>query len=369
MQVPLLDLKAQYESIRGEVEAAVADVFETQRFIMGPRVELCEAAVAAYSQCAFGVGVSSGTDALLVALMAESLAPGDEVITTPYSFFATAGCVARLGATPVFVDIEPTTFNLDPAAVEAAVTPRTKAIIPVHLFGQTAEMDPILATARKHGLVVLEDAAQAIGAEYHGRRAGNMGDYGCFSFFPSKNLGAAGDGGMIVTSDTDKAERLRMLRNHGAAPKYYHSIIGGNFRLDALQAAVVHIKLGHLDAWSRTRQHNAERYNRLIERAGLTDRITLPAVKNTRHIFNQYVIRLQQRDEAMAFLRENGVGCEVYYPVPLHRQECFAYLGYDAGSLPESECAARETLALPVYPELTDEQAEYVVAKLAEFCA
>jgi len=359
MKVPLLDLKAQYHTLKSELDRAIAEVMESQHFILGPTVQECEKAIASYSGCAFGVGVSSGTDALLICLMVEGIGPGDEVITTPYTFFATAGSIARTGATPVFVDIDPVTYNIDASQIEAKITPRTRAIMPVHLYGQMADMDAVMQIARRHKLVVIEDAAQAIGAEHKGKRAGSIGDYGCFSFFPSKNLGAAGDGGMVVTNDAKRAERLRCLRAHGSEPKYYHKFIGGNFRLDALQAAIVTVKLKHLDDWTTARRRNAERYNALF--AELTD-IQLPTVVANRHIFNQYVVRVAQRDRLRATLEANGVGTEIYYPVPMHLQECFAYLGHTKGDYPESECAANETLALPIYPELTDEQAQYVAA-------
>ena len=365
MNVPLLDLKAQYATIREEVEAAIAEVMESQHFILGPKVEQCEKAIAAYSGCAHGVGVSSGSDALLACLMAEEIGPGDEVITTPYTFFATAGAIARLGATPVFVDIDPVSYNLNPSLIAAKITARTRAIIPVHLYGQMADMDPVMELAKKHSLVVIEDAAQAIGAEYKGRRAGSIGDYGCFSFFPSKNLGTAGDGGMIVTQDAGRADKLRVLRGHGSKPKYYHKIIGGNFRLDAIHAAVVAAKLPHLDSWTAARQRNAKFYDRAFAEAGLP--VGVPSVTADRHIFNQYVIRVPRRDQLQAFLKNKGIGTEVYYPVPMHLQECFSYLGHSAGSFPESEKAAAETLALPVYPELTEAQAKYVVQSVAEF--
>jgi len=365
MNIPLLDLKAQYATIKDEVSAAIQEVLETQHFILGPKVEQCEKAIAAYSQCGFGVGVSSGSDALLACLMAENIGPGDEVITTPYTFFATVGAISRLGATPVFVDIDPATYNIDVNQIASKVTTKTRVIIPVHLFGQMADMDPIMAIAEKHGLVVIEDAAQAIGAEYKGRRAGSIGHYGCFSFFPSKNLGAIGDGGMIVTNDAQRAEKLKVLRGHGAKPKYYHRVVGGNFRLDAIHAAVVAAKLPHLDSWTEGRQRNAKRYDRLFREVGLP--VGLPAVTTNRHIFNQFVIRSTSRDQLQAFLKSKGVGSEVYYPVPMHIQDCFAYLGVKAGAFPESEKAAKESLAIPVYPELNDEQAEYVVEKIAEF--
>jgi dTDP-4-amino-4,6-dideoxygalactose transaminase len=365
MNVPLLDLKAQYKTIKNEIDTAIAEVLESQHFILGPKVDQCEKAIAAYSNCAYGVGVSSGSDALLACLMAENIGAGDEVITTPYTFFATAGAIARLGARPVFVDIDPETYNLNVSQIESRVTERTRAIIPVHLYGQMAEMDQVMDVAARRGLVVIEDAAQAIGAEYNGRRAGSIGHYGCFSFFPSKNLGAAGDGGMIVTNDAQRAERLKILRGHGSKPKYYHKIIGGNFRLDALQAAIVSAKLSHLDEWTAARQRNASRYNRLFELAGLP--VGLPGIFKGRHIFNQYVVRVAQRDQLQAHLQKSGIGTEVYYPVPMHRQDCFAYLGYAPGAFPESERAAAETLALPIHPELTEEQAKYVVDAITQF--
>jgi dTDP-4-amino-4,6-dideoxygalactose transaminase len=368
MKVPLLDLRAQYDSIRAEVDAAVAEVMESQHFILGPKVEQCEKAIAAYCECSYAVGVSSGTDALLACLMAENIGPGDEVITTPYTFFATAGTIARLGAKPVFVDIDAATYNLDATQIEAKVTRNTRAIMPVHLYGQMADMDAVMWVAHKHGLVVIEDAAQAIGAEHKGHRAGSIGHYGCLSFFPSKNLGAVGDGGMIVTSDARRAETLNCLRAHGSKPKYHHKIVGGNFRLDAIQAAVVSAKLPYLDAWTAGRQRNAERYDRLLTEAGLGT-VSLPRVVTDRHIFNQYVIRVPRRDQLKAELQRKGVGTEVYYPVPMHLQECFAYLDEKAGVFPESEAAANETLALPIYPELTDLQAHYVVECISEFFA
>jgi len=369
MNVPLLDLKAQYSSIKAEVDAAIAEVMQSQHFILGPKVEQCEKAIARYSNCAHGIGVSSGSDALLACLMAEDIGPGDEVITTPYTFFATVGAIARLRATPVFVDIDPVTFNIDVADLEAKVTSKTRAIIPVHLYGQMADMDPIMRIAERHGLVVIEDAAQAIGAEYKGRRAGSIGHYGCFSFFPSKNLGAAGDGGMIVTNDPRRADKLTCLRGHGSRPKYYHRIVGGNFRLDAIQAAIVSAKLPHLDGWTDARQRNAARYDRLFTEAGLaaSARVVLPVAATDRHIFNQYVIRVANRDALQAHLKNRGVGTEVYYPVPMHLQECFAYLGHAAGAFPQSERAALETVALPIQPELTAEQAAYVVECIGAF--
>ena len=373
MNVPLLDLKAQYLSIKPEIDAAVAEVCESQKFILGPQVKACEEAVAKYCNCAHAVGVSSGTDALLVSLMAEGIGPGDEVITTAYSFFATAGCIARLGAKPVFVDIDPATYNIDATRIDGRCTNRTKAILPVHLFGQLADMDPIMDIAKRHNLVVVEDGAQAIGAEHKGRRAGSIGHYGCFSFFPSKNLGAFGDGGMVVTNDPERADKLRVLRAHGSKPKYFHKFVGGNFRLDTLQAAIVLAKLKHLDGWTAKRQANARRYYVLFQESGLVRNglIQLPTVETAafRHIINQYVIRARRRNELRAFLKEKGIGTEVYYPLPLHLQECFARLGHKAGDFPESEKAANETLALPVYPELSEAQARYVVDTIRGFFA
>jgi dTDP-4-amino-4,6-dideoxygalactose transaminase len=379
MKVPLLDLKAQYASIKPEIDRVVAEVMESQHFILGPQVLDCEKAIAAYSRCAHGVGVSSGTDALLICLMAEGIGPGDEVITTPYTFFATAGAVARVGAKPVFADIDPATYNLDPAQIESKITPKTRAIIPVHLYGQMADMDALLTIAAKHGLVVIEDAAQAIGAEHKGRRAGSLGHYGCLSFFPSKNLGAAGDAGMVVTNDSKRAETLMRLRAHGSKPKYYHKVVGGNFRLDALQAAIVTAKLKHLDAWTLSRQRNARRYDELFANSGVpvadssryasngASSLFLPRVATDRHIFNQYVIRTTRRDDLKTMLQNKGVSTEIYYPVPMHLQECFSSLGYQTGAFPQSEGAAKETLALPIYPELTEEQVRYVVQCVRDF--
>lgn len=378
--VPLLDLKAQYADIRSEVREALDRVIESQHFILGPEVEGVERDVAAYSQCAFGIGVSSGTDALLIALMALDIKPGDEVITTPYTFFATAGSIARAGAKPVFVDIDPLTFNIDPAGIEDAVTERTRAIMPVHLFGQMADMDAISRIADRHKVAVIEDAAQAIGSEYHGRRAGSTGDIGCFSFFPSKNLGAFGDGGLVTTNNPVLADRVRLLRNHGFRPKYHNKVIGGNFRLDALQAAVLSVKLKYLDRWTDARRRNADTYRRLFVSAGLSNdhssarpegqRIVLPHDAGYgRHVYNQYVIRTANRDALLAHLRQRQIGSEVYYPVPLHLQECFAGLGYTQGAFPNSERAAEETLALPIYPELTESMQSAVVSAISSFAA
>ena len=378
MGVPLLDLKAHHEPLHKEVMAALEQVFRSQAFSLGPDVGKLEERVAAYCQTKYGIGVSSGTDALLLALMSIGVGPGDEVITTPYSFFATAGAVARLGAKPVLVDINPRTYNLDPLRLEKAVTSKTKAVIPVHLYGQCADMAPLLDLARSNNLKVIEDAAQAIGAEYRGgRRAGSMGTVGCLSFFPSKNLGCLGDGGMVVTNDQDLAERMKVLRVHGAKPKYYHKFIGGNFRLDTLQAAVLNVKLSYLDDWTRRRQDNAQRYEQLFQQSGLVrrEKVQLPeavyrdsAAKHY-HIYNQFVLRVERRDDLMAFLKQKGIGSEIYYPVPFHMQECFRYLGHKEGDFPESERAAKETLAIPIYPELSDIQQAEVVESITSFYA
>jgi dTDP-4-amino-4,6-dideoxygalactose transaminase len=358
MQVPLLDLKAQYASIRDEIRSAIDRVLESQRFILGPEVDALESEIAGYSNCAHAVGISSGTDALLVALMAIGIQPGDEVITSPYSFFATAGGIARLGAKPVFADIDARTYNIDPAAIEARITARTRAIIPVHLFGQMADMPPILEIAKRHGLPVIEDAAQAIGAEWHGQRAGSTGDAGCFSFYPSKNLAGLGDGGMVTTNDDALADRIRLLRAHGSRDKYRHEMVGGNFRLDAIQAAVLRVKLKYLDAWTERRRQHAAFYRQKLQKAGS---VSLPyETPHARHIYNQFVIRTAGRDQLMSKLKERGIGCEVYYPIPLHLQPCFKDLGLRAGDFPASEEAAGQSLALPIYPELTDEMLQYV---------
>ena len=375
--VPLIDLKAQYTGeLRDELRAAVDRVLESQRFILGPEVEGLETEAAEYCGAGHGIGVSSGTDALLVALMALNVGPGDEVVTTPFSFFATAGVIWRLGARPVFVDIEPETFNLDPAKLEAAITPRTRAIMPVHLFGQTANMEPINAVAcgsGEAGVPVVEDAAQAIGADYRGRRAGTLGALACFSFFPTKNLGGFGDGGLVTTDDPDLAGRVRSLRNHGFAEKYYNREVGGNFRLDALQAAVLRVKLRHLESWHEARRRNATRYARLFEKAGLTapGSPVKPPVEagHGRHIYHQYVVRCERRDELQAFLGERGIGSAVYYPVALHLQECFRELGFVEGDFPAAEQAAKEVLALPVYPELEATQQEAVADAVSAFYA
>jgi dTDP-4-amino-4,6-dideoxygalactose transaminase len=367
MTVPLLDLQAQYRPLREELLAAITRVCDSQHFILGPEVEALEEELTLALGVRHAIGVSSGTDALLVALMALDIAPGDEVVTSAYSFFATGGCVARLGAVPVFVDIDPETFALDPAQLEAAITPRTRAIIPVHLFGLCADMDAILEIAARRGIAVIEDACQAIGSTYRGRSAGAMGTLGCFSFFPSKNLGAFGDGGLVTTNDDAVAAKLRLLRNHGAQPKYYHALVGGNFRLDALQGAVLRVKLPHLARWSEMRRANADRYDRLFVEQGLVPAVTLPARRDDRtHIFNQYVIRVPDRDRVRTELARRGVGTEVYYPVPLHLQACFASLGGVPGSHPAAEAAARNSLALPIYGEMSPAQQDTVVSALRE---
>ncbi|NVL90631.1 MAG: DegT/DnrJ/EryC1/StrS family aminotransferase [Desulfobacterales bacterium] len=368
MNVPLLDLKAQYRTIKDEVLAVTQELYENQRFILGPEVEKLEEEVARYCHTEYAVGVSSGTDALLISLMAAGIGPGDEVITSPYTFFATVGSIARVGATPVFVDIREDTYNIDPQAISDKITERTKAIIPVHLYGQCCDMDPILELAQVHDLVVIEDAAQAIGAEYKDKRAGSMGDMGCFSFFPSKNLGAFGDGGMVTTSSDILYKKLKILRVHGSDPKYYHKVIGGNFRLDALQAAILRVKLAHLDQWTTARRSNARRYRELFSNEGLDTSIMLPAEKNGRHIYNQFIIAVEsRRDELREFLNEAGIGTEVYYPVPMHLQPCFEYLNAGKGDFAKAEAAAEKTLALPIYSELTDEQLAYVVRKIKTF--
>ncbi|MBH0177335.1 MAG: DegT/DnrJ/EryC1/StrS family aminotransferase [Nitrospira sp.] len=378
MGVPLLDLKAHHEPLQKEILDAVEQVFKSQAFILGSEVGKLEERVAAYCQTKYGIGVTSGTDALLIALMALGVGPGDEVITSPYSFFATAGVVARLGAKPVLVDIDPKTFNIDPSKISQAITPKSKAIIPVHLYGQCADMAPIMEVAKRHNLGVIEDAAQAIGSEYRdGRRACSMGTVGCLSFFPSKNLGCLGDGGMVVTNDPDLAERIRILRVHGSQPKYYHKLIGGNFRLDTIQAAVLNVKLNYLDGWTKRRQENAARYETFFQQSGLVQkgkvRLPEPVYRNSGvkhyHIYNQFVLRVERRDDLIAHLKQKGVGAEIYYPVPFHLQECFRYLGHKAGDFPESERAANETIAIPIYPELTMAQQTEVVEAVAAFYA
>ncbi len=364
--VPLLDLQGQYKPLREEILHAIERVCDSQRFIMGPEVEGFEREVAASLQVREAIGVSSGTDALLAAMMALGIGAGDEVVTSTYSFFATAGCIARLGARPVLVDIDPVTYNIDPAAAAAAVGPKTKAIIPVHLYGCSAAMDDLLGAASAAGIAVIEDAAQAIGSLYKGRPVGGLGTLGCFSFFPSKNLGAFGDGGLVTTDDAALAHRVRLVRNHGAEPKYFHKFVGANFRLDALQAAVLRVKLPHLPAWTEGRRRNATRYRELLaplEERGLVRLPVEPA--GCFHIYNQFVVRVDRRDEVRAELERRRVGTEIYYPVPFHLQECFEYLGYRRGQFPYAEDAADHTLALPIFGELTEDHVRYVAEALA----
>lgn len=367
--VPLIDLQAQHREIEADIGEAVARVFTEQRFILGDEVAEFECDVAEYCDSREAVGCASGTDALILALMALDVGPGDEVITSPYTFFATGSSIQRLGATPVFVDIDPVSFNLDHRAVDAAITSRTKALMPVHLFGQCAEMDPLWRVATRVGIPIVEDACQAIGAEYENRRAGVLGTVGCFSFFPTKNLGGAGDGGMITTDDATLAARIRRLRVHGDAGQYDHVEVGLNSRLDALQAAILRVKLRYLELWTAARQRNARRYANLFHEYGLLDGVILPAtLPDRRHVFNQYCIRVVEgrRDAVIKGLRERQIGCSIYYPKPLHLQTCFANLGYKSGSLPESERASSETIALPIYPELSEAQQEQVVRGIAE---
>ena len=368
--VPALDLKSQYHSIRDEIDEVVRRVIESQMFVMGPEVSQLEAELADYCGAAFGIACASGTDALLLPLMAKEIGPGDEVITTPYTFFATASSIWRTGARPIFVDIEPDTYNIDPTRIEAAITPRTRAIIPVHLYGQTADMDPIDAIADRYGLFVLEDAAQAIGAAYHGRRAGGLGQAAAFSFYPSKNLGGFGDGGLMTTDDPALNRQLARLRVHGMEPKYHHQEVGINSRLDALQAAVLRVKLRHLDSWTTRRREAARRYDSLFRAEGLEGVVTLPVERPGHvHVYNQYVIRVpaSARDALRDELASRQVGTEIYYPIPLHLQNCFASLGHQPGDFPVAEAAARETLALPMYPELTEEQQIHVVGSIRKF--
>ena len=375
MKVPLLDLTGQYETIKTEVLSKITEICESQYFILGPEVEALERDIAAYCGTSYAVGVSSGTDALLISLMAANIGAGDRVLTSPYTFFATAGAVSRLGALPVFADIDRGTYTLSPASVRQVLEKMSpaernnvKAIIPVHLYGQCADMGALLPLAAEFGLTVIEDAAQAIGAQHDNRPAGSMGAFGCFSFFPSKNLGAFGDGGMVTTQTESQYETLKILRVHGGHPKYYHKTIGGNFRLDALQAAIVAIKLKYLDGWTRKRQQNAKTYRNLFKAAGLDGILTLPEERETRHIYNQFVIRVRnKRDDLRAHLTNAGIGVEIYYPVPLHLQECFSYLGYRRGDFPESEAAADQTLALPIFPELTQAQLQAVVDAIGRF--
>ena len=368
MHVPLLALSASYQEILTDVEKNINKIIRSGQFILGPIVEELEQQIAIYCRVKYAVGVSSGTDALLISLMAAGIEKGDEVITTPFTFFATAGSIARLGARPVFVDIEQETFNIDPNKIEENITDKTRAIIPVHLYGQSVNMDPVLELAKKYNLVVIEDAAQAIGSEYKGRKTGSMSDYGCFSFFPTKNLGGFGDGGMVTMNSRKLYEQIKVLRVHGSNPKYYHKVAGGNFRLDALQAGIVMAKLKYLEGWTERRRKNAQTYNRLFKEKGVTDRLTIPSEVFPRHVYNQYVVRVKgRRDELRGFLEENTIATEIYYPLPLHLQECFTYLGYKKGDLPESEKAADGTIALPVFPDLNQEQLGYVVERIVQF--
>jgi dTDP-4-amino-4,6-dideoxygalactose transaminase len=385
MKVPLLDLKAQYRQIKKELDEALIRVAESQYFILGPEVETLEKEMREYLECKATIGVSSGTDALLVALMAIDIKPGDEVILPTYSFFATAGVVTRLNAKPVFCDVDPVTFNLDPSKIEELITDKTKAITPVHLYGQSADMDPIMDIAKRNSLFVIEDAAQSIGTQYKdGSITGTIGDVGCFSFFPSKNLGGFGDGGLVSTMDEELGEKIKILRVHGGKPKYYHRIIGGNFRLDAIQAAVISVKFPYLNSWSKRRQENADLYTSLFINKGMstgegmvefneTDKVLLPkAVYKDEglpryHIYNQYVIRVEKRDELREFLKKKDIGSEIYYPVPFHLQDCFSYIGNKRGDFPVAEFCADKSMALPIYPELTTDQIEYVVESIKEF--
>ncbi|OHB54285.1 MAG: transcriptional regulator [Planctomycetes bacterium GWF2_50_10] len=367
MAVPLLDLKAQYAAIRSEIEPVLKQVCESQMFILGPGVVAFEKNVAAYCQSKFAIGVSSGSDALLACLMALDIKPGDEVITSSFTFFATAGAIVRAGAKPVFVDIDPDTYNFDTALIEGAITSRTKAILPVHLFGQVAPMKAIMAIAKKYNLAVIEDACQSIGASQDGIKCGNFGTFGCFSFFPSKNLGCFGDGGLITTNDAALADKIKLLRDHGQNPRYYYKMVGGNFRLDALQAAVLDVKLKYLDSWHAGRRRNAAIYNKMFAPCKAIK--TPVTTAGNEHIYNQYTISVPRRDELQKFLAEAQIGSAVYYPVPLHVQECFADLGYKAGSLPMTEKAAGEVLSLPIFPELTSEQIETVANAVLKFCS
>ena len=365
MQVPLLDFKEQYKGLKEEILQEISDVCDSQQFVLGSKVETLEKEIAQYCDAKFACGVTSGSDALIIALMVEGIGAGDEVITTPFTFFATVGAICRVGATPVFVDINPDTFNIDPAKIEEKITSKTKAIIPVHLFGQSCDMCAINTIAEKHDLIVIEDACQAIGAEFKGKPVGGMGDYGCFSFYPTKNLGCFGDGGIVTTNDEKKVELLRIFRNHGQGSTYIHNHIGGNFRLDALQAAVLSIKLRELDSWSSAREKNAAEYHTLFAESKIGDKIKLPVVADyaSRHIYNQFSILVAdgKRDELCTKLRASGIGCGIYYPLSLHLQECFKALGYQEGDMPISEKISKEILALPIFPESTSEQRQFVV--------
>lgn len=374
MKVPFFDLSPQFQLVGDEVKSALDEVFKSQQFILGQKVEQLEQTIAPYCQSQYAIGVASGSDALLLSLMALGIGPGDEVLIPPFTFFATAGAVSRVGATPVFVDIDPITYNIDPSQIEKKITPRTKAIIPVHLFGQCCDMDPLLKIAREREVYIIEDAAQALGAEYkpdasRGRPAGAMGELGCFSFYPTKNLGAFGDAGMVVTSNSQLAEKIRLLRTHGSKPKYYHKWIGINSRLDTLQAAILLVKFKYLERWTLERQKRAKRYSLLFDDLlPSVPGFRLPTIQyQNRHIFNQYVIRAPERDRLRKFLSEEGIGTDIYYPVPLHLQECYSFLNYRRGDFPVSERAAEETLALPIYPELTEEQQAHVVDRIKAF--
>ena len=366
--VPILDLRKQYDEIADEIREALEPMLQSQNFILGPEVDKFESELGEYAQCDHALGVSSGTDALLLAMMALDIGHGHEVITSPYSFFATAGVIARLGATPVFADIDPVTFNIDPQQIEDRITDRTRAIIPVHLYGQCADMDAINDIARRHDLAVIEDAAQSIGAEYHGKRAGSLGTIGCFSFFPSKNLGAFGDAGAVTTNDPDLADKMRSMRVHGQSTTYYHQYVGGNFRIDAIQAAILRVKLRHLDRWTLGRQKNAAFYSQSFHDRALAGQVLItPRVVTDRHVFNQFIIRVLERETLMPHMEALGVGVRVYYPLPLHLQPCFAHLGYQKGDFPESELAAQCTVALPIYPELTIGQQQKVVDSMMNY--
>jgi len=375
MKVPFFDLSVQFKSIEDEIKSAMDEVFQNQQFILGSKVQILEETIAQYCRSRYAIGVGSGSDALLLSLMATGIGPGDEVLLPPFTFFATAGSVSRLGATPIFVDIDQETYNIDPGKIEEKITSKTKAIIPVHLFGQCADMDPLLKIARKRQLFVIEDAAQALGAEYKphpgsdGRRAGQIGDLGCFSFYPTKNLGAFGDAGMVVTNDPNLAEKIRILRVHGSQPKYFHKWIGLNSRLDTIQAAILLAKFNHLEKWTAERQKKAQRYQLLFQDLlSSVKGLGLPTIQyQNRHIFHQYVIHVQERDRLKQFLSEEGIGTDIYYPVPLHLQECYSFLKYHRGDLPNSERASEEVLALPIYPELTEDQQSLVVDRIKAF--
>ncbi|MFD0680813.1 MULTISPECIES: DegT/DnrJ/EryC1/StrS family aminotransferase [unclassified Paenibacillus] len=368
MKVPMLDLTIQYSQLKLEIQDALEAVMSTSHFILGPNVKKLEADIAEYSQVKYGIGVANGSDALHISLMACGVGPGDEVITTSFTFFATAGAIARIGAIPVFVDIDPVTFNIDPSLIEEKITSKTKAIIPVHLYGQTADMDPILEIAKKYRLYVIEDAAQAIGSEYKGRKVGEFGDTCCYSFFPTKNLGAYGDAGMIVTNNAELAEKISVIRVHGSKPKYYHHVLGYNSRLDEMQAAILNVKFPHLDDWSRLRREKAANYTELLNEQVSNSKVQTPVeAEGHHHIYHQYTLRVKRRDELQSFLQEQGVSTMIYYPKPLHLQPVFSELGYKEGDLPHTEKAAEEAISLPIFPELTTEQQQYVVAKIADF--